>query len=397
MGYRSTYNRRLRASKRLQKRLAAAALLGVAVCAAALLLPRQQGTPGASQVAAADTAAVPQTGRLAAPAAQAGVRRIYPYSIVPGGVSGRAELVHVLQTDRVVAQHYAGFQVDKTSAVTVSKPRAVYVSYRKGDKVFWTSKKLMLAQGETLLSDGSNEIRTRCGNRISDVPRMPVEAAEPSAEVLDTAMDASMDEAGDGQLAAASMADGLPAAGQSTAASAHAGTAPALGRAPVALAMLGLSGSWGSAAPINRPTILAAAPVTAVRTQKGVSSDSNVPSATPGTASGTGTSSGGASADPGIDTGAGIVSTGGASGTPGTPSTPTPVLGPVTDPAEGSKPELPPLPDTLSPSGAPPVVVGKTPAKASPVPEPGSLWLSGVALAAMLLLRRTLRRRSGRG
>ncbi|HEX8786842.1 MAG TPA: hypothetical protein VF793_11715, partial [Telluria sp.] len=216
MGYRSTYNRRLRAASRLKKRLAVAALLGVGVCAAAFLLQDEPVSERSDQVAETGPAqaAIRQVAAtVSLPAAHAGAHRIYPYSVVPGGVSGRAELMHVLQTDQVVAQHYAGLQVASTRVVTVSKPRAVYVSYRKGDQVYWTSKKMMLAQGETLLSDGSSEIRTRCGNRISDVPRLPVEAAGPSAQVLDTAMDVDPDEADAGtqQVSTALPANGVPA------------------------------------------------------------------------------------------------------------------------------------------------------------------------------------------
>jgi hypothetical protein len=113
---------------------------------------------------------------------------VYPYSIVPGGVSGAAELARVIRKDRVVAEHYAGFDVDRAQKRTVTTPRAVHVSYRKGDKVYWTAKKLMLAQGETLLADGSHEVRARCANRISDTPQLPVEAHEPSAEELDSSV-----------------------------------------------------------------------------------------------------------------------------------------------------------------------------------------------------------------
>jgi hypothetical protein len=112
-------------------------------------------------------------------------RRVYRHSVVPGGVADRAELMRVIRTDKVVAHHYAAFRADQAGVVGVARPRAVHVSYRKGDKVYWTAKKVMLAEGETLLSDGQSEIRTRCGNRISDVAQLPVEADAPTEEELD--------------------------------------------------------------------------------------------------------------------------------------------------------------------------------------------------------------------
>src|SRR5437763_255626 len=130
MGYRSTYNRRLRAVKRLQKRLAAGALLGVIASAAVFLMLREPLPAASSAYAEVDAAPLPQAGRPAAAAASPardGGRRVYPYSVVPGGVAGREEIVHLLRTDQVVAQHYAGLQVSRIGTVAVSKPRAVYV------------------------------------------------------------------------------------------------------------------------------------------------------------------------------------------------------------------------------------------------------------------------------
>jgi hypothetical protein len=132
-------------------------------------------------------------------------RRVYPYSIVPGGVANREELAQAIKADKVVADHYAGFDVDKARPVTVSKPRAVYVSYRKGDKVYWTRKKLTLAEGEILLTDGSKELRTRCANRISDTPMLPVAADEPTQ----VEFDASSEEGGIQTISA----DGIEDAG----------------------------------------------------------------------------------------------------------------------------------------------------------------------------------------
>ncbi|RZL30045.1 MAG: hypothetical protein EOP35_24510, partial [Rubrivivax sp.] len=189
------------------------ALLGVATCtgllwggrAPSLQLERQEGVSAAAAVAG--SAQRVDAGAAGTAAMAAGPRRIYPYSIVAGGVSGRAELAHVIQTDKVVAAHYASFAVAKAHPVTVAKARAVYVSYRKGDQVFWTAKKVRLAEGETLLTDGKSEIRGRCGNRISEVAMLPVEAGAPSEDELD----AAVDDDGDGgplQVAAPFAGDG---------------------------------------------------------------------------------------------------------------------------------------------------------------------------------------------
>jgi hypothetical protein len=114
-------------------------------------------------------------------------RPVYPYSIIPGGVASAAELRTAVAHDPVVAAHYAGFDLANARVLQVQGARFVYVSYRRGDDVFWTSKKLRLAVGETLLTDGEHIARTRCGNQVSDEPRMPVSlAGDPEPQMLDT-------------------------------------------------------------------------------------------------------------------------------------------------------------------------------------------------------------------
>jgi hypothetical protein len=69
--------------------------------------------------------------------------------------------------------------------VTLDAPQLMYVSYRIGNKVFWTKHKLALRKGEAMLSDGSNMARTRCGNRVSVMPVRPNAPAEPSSSELE--------------------------------------------------------------------------------------------------------------------------------------------------------------------------------------------------------------------
>ncbi|MBD8529473.1 MULTISPECIES: PEP-CTERM sorting domain-containing protein [unclassified Massilia] len=170
---------------RFRRRLVAGAFAAIAACAAAYAVSLAM-VPESTPVAAAPAAQekLVATGSDVVPA-----RRVYRYSVVPGGAANGAELAQAIRNDRVVAAHYAGFDVQRARAVTVAAPRAVHVSYRKGDTVYWTAKKTMLKAGETLLTDGHNDMRARCANRISDVPRFPVEAHGPSPESLDKVVD----------------------------------------------------------------------------------------------------------------------------------------------------------------------------------------------------------------
>jgi len=112
-------------------------------------------------------------------------RSVFPYSVIAGGAQSPQELREAVATDPVVAQHYADFDITNARRVTLDAPKLVYVSYRIGNKVFWTKHKLSLRKGEAMLSDGHNLARTRCGNRISVLPVRPNAPAEPTSSDLD--------------------------------------------------------------------------------------------------------------------------------------------------------------------------------------------------------------------
>jgi hypothetical protein len=120
------------------------------------------------------------------PAKFSSSRRIYPYSVIRGGAYSAGELREALDRDPVAARHYLVFHRStvRTTASSFSEP--VFLSYRVGDAVYWTSRPVRLPHGETLLTDGTNYARARCGNRISQTPRTPVNDTEPAPEALDT-------------------------------------------------------------------------------------------------------------------------------------------------------------------------------------------------------------------
>jgi hypothetical protein len=395
---------------RLQKRLTIATVLAAAGCAAFVLRPQVQATgqeAAAPAIVGTAAPAAPALWRAAADAspAPAPARRIYPYSIVPGGVTSRAELSHAVMADKVVAAHYAGFAVDKASLRTVARARAVYVSYRKGEQVYWTARKVTLAEGESILSDGQNDIRARCGNRISDTPQLPVEVKGPDEQELDTFTEPAR-QAGDGALREVALeldaqdgesrpfvpspvpnGAGLLVAGQAYAAqvqSTQSGQVQAgFGIDQASLRkLLAASGTQDLRAGLRN---LASGLV--ISTAEGSAAD--------GAAGTTGVSntggSGGGSAGTGTGTDAGRIMTASLSSTR---TSDTAMSGSGSN--TGAKPAGADAPNSPAPSlrtDAPPK--GTTPAKAHELPEPGSLWLAGVAAAA-LLLQRCLRPRRQR-
>ncbi|MDX2180342.1 MAG: PEP-CTERM sorting domain-containing protein [Bryobacteraceae bacterium] len=106
-------------------------------------------------------------------------RPVYRNSVLRGGVRSSEELERRLATDAAAAKHYAGVRAAKLRPAVLDKPKSAYVSYRIGDRIYWTAKPVTLAAGETVLTGGEETVRARCGNRLSDEPETPVAEAEP--------------------------------------------------------------------------------------------------------------------------------------------------------------------------------------------------------------------------
>jgi len=108
-------------------------------------------------------------------------RPMYPYSVVPGGVRDARELKWAAEHDPVVAAHYRGFDYDHARVVRLVLARTVFVSYRIGNKVYWTRHRVTLHKGETLITDGNMTARSRCANRVEEVPQQATSSSEPPA------------------------------------------------------------------------------------------------------------------------------------------------------------------------------------------------------------------------
>jgi hypothetical protein len=119
-------------------------------------------------------------------------RPVYRNSVIPGGALNQRELREAVRLDPVVADHYRDFDVTRAHLVRIEAPMAMHVSYRVGDKVYWTREKVWLQPGETLLSDGQNLARGRCGNRVCEVPLGEPAPIEPAPETLDEVLPPSV-------------------------------------------------------------------------------------------------------------------------------------------------------------------------------------------------------------
>ena len=90
-----------------------------------------------------------------------GEHPIYRYSVVSGGVHSVDDVERAVDSDPTVRAHYSAVSVANLKVVRAPARREAYMSYRMGDRVYWTSKKIALAQGEAVLTDGRTTIRAR--------------------------------------------------------------------------------------------------------------------------------------------------------------------------------------------------------------------------------------------
>jgi hypothetical protein len=116
------------------------------------------------------------------------ILKVYPYSIVPGGARTVDEAKRAMSVADVRA-NYANVDLAKLHEEKLATNLSGYVSYRYGEKIYWTAKKLTLRAGETVFTDGVHIVRGRCLNCYSAHPMMPIRPKEPSEKVLDTPVD----------------------------------------------------------------------------------------------------------------------------------------------------------------------------------------------------------------
>lgn len=112
-------------------------------------------------------------------------RPVYPYSVIPGGVRDVHELKWAVAHDPIVAAHYAGFNFARARLVQLAFTRSVFVSYRIGNRVYWTRHRVRLQKGETVITDGRMTARTRCANRVEETPQQATAQNEPPAARFD--------------------------------------------------------------------------------------------------------------------------------------------------------------------------------------------------------------------
>ena len=111
-------------------------------------------------------------------------RKVYPYSIVPGGADNVLQAKQAM-SEPAIRANYADFDLAHLREVTLTTNLTGYVSYRWGDKIYWTAKMLTLHAGEKVFTDGVHIARGRCLNCYSTRKMSPTRSHEPTEKALD--------------------------------------------------------------------------------------------------------------------------------------------------------------------------------------------------------------------
>ena len=368
-----------------------AAVAALAIAAASIAITDTSNGPDALRPASPVVATQDETPDFATEAL-AGVsndsgssseRPVYRYSVVPGGTYNEGELQSALDADPVVAAHYTQLDRSRVRKEVVARDRLVHVSYRKGNDVFWTKKKVLLRQGETILTDGKTQVRARCGNCIAEEALGPTSEDEPDIVEFDRLVTdrpvAPIEAPSLAAVTPPSMPQELPARqsyppytpAAGLAASGGAGNSPS----PV-------TGSFGGGGGASVPLVRANPAVTrepGEENNPGDNSPANGPDSNPGKSPDPETPSGTSPSGPGGDQPAVDVPIPGG-------DDPIPILEEITliptdpqdpgpgDPGDPTTTEVPPG--------------GQQPANPVPVPEPATLLLVGGGVAVLIRHRR---------
>jgi hypothetical protein len=112
-------------------------------------------------------------------------RKVFPYSVVPGGAE-TLDAAKRAMSDPAVKAQYANLDFGSLKQVKLTRSLEGYVSYRFGEEIYWTSRPVTLRPGEIVFTDSIHLVRGRGLNCFSAHPTLPTRVNEPTEKELDT-------------------------------------------------------------------------------------------------------------------------------------------------------------------------------------------------------------------
>lgn len=109
------------------------------------------------------------------------VRKVYPHSLIPGGVRNIDELKWRITQDPSLADWYRGFNWG-TARTCVLQPGRFFVTTRNTEHIGWSSQPVERG-GQSCITDGTRTILTKCGNEVLIAQETTDEANFPPYEI----------------------------------------------------------------------------------------------------------------------------------------------------------------------------------------------------------------------
>jgi hypothetical protein len=94
---------------------------------------------------------------------------VYNYSVIPGGEPNVADFCEESQSDAA----FKGFNCNVAYETTLRSPIAVFMTFKKSGRIYWTKHLVSVKAGELIYTDGHRSFLARCGNEIGFAPQEP--------------------------------------------------------------------------------------------------------------------------------------------------------------------------------------------------------------------------------
>lgn len=102
----------------------------------------------------------------------------YNLAVIKDGLTSIEDFKRHVQDDAILYSRFANF--DWASARIIQLPAMrVFVSFRRGNQIFWTKGLRTVESGAWAITDGHTTVLMRCGNEISFVPERPNQDLSP--------------------------------------------------------------------------------------------------------------------------------------------------------------------------------------------------------------------------
>jgi hypothetical protein len=102
------------------------------------------------------------------------------FALLRGGFSSVDEFFERVHDDPVLHAFYGDCSDRNASMHALPENITAFSTFRKGDKILWSRKPLLIKQGEYVMTFCGKSVLARCGNLISVVPMTPSEDIAPA-------------------------------------------------------------------------------------------------------------------------------------------------------------------------------------------------------------------------